>query len=229
MKNRIHAVIFDCDGVIGDTEPLHLVARQIVYARYGFILTREFYIEAMMSRSHEEQMRAASCDPKHSEVIRSEVRNVYNLMRQELLREVPGAADCLRRFGGDFFLAVASTQPRDVVVGVIGQAVGNALLHLFGRNIVSGEDVPNNKPAPDVYLKTAELLGIAPANCVAIEDSVPGVKAAKAAGMRCIGFMGEFSTRQSLLGAGADIVAEGHHQINRETVESLSLGVVSYI
>jgi len=96
---------------------------------------------------------------------------------------MPGVPDVPKRLFVDGYpLAVASSSEPEVIAAVI-QALG--LRGLF-RAVVSAEEVPHGKPAPDVFLEAARRLDVAPARCLVIEDSAAGVRAAKAAGMTCV-------------------------------------------
>ena len=99
-------------------------------------------------------------------------------------------------------LAVASSSSLyniDLVLKAIG-------LKQYFSLVVSGEQVPRNKPFPDIYLKTAELLNMAPGECIVVEDSANGVRSAKAAGMFCIGFRNMSSGYQDI--SPADVIVD---------------------
>jgi HAD superfamily hydrolase (TIGR01509 family) len=95
---------------------------------------------------------------------------------------LPGAVDAARRLAAAFVLGLASSSNRELIDAVL-EAGGIA--DLF-KATVSSEEVPAGKPAPDVYLEVARRLAVEPADCIAIEDSRNGIRAAKAAGMSCV-------------------------------------------
>jgi HAD superfamily hydrolase (TIGR01509 family) len=130
---------------------------------------------------------------------------------------IPGAADAVRRLGGRWPLAVASSSPRELIELVIELAgLGDCF-----EAVVSSAEVARGKPAPDVYLRACELLAVPPRRTVAIEDSGPGVDSARAAGMPVILIPGrEFPPPAEVLEA-ADLVLDSIGQLDVETVESL--------
>jgi HAD superfamily hydrolase (TIGR01509 family) len=95
---------------------------------------------------------------------------------------LPGAVETLRRLAAELPLGLASSSNREVIDAVLA---AGGIAGLFDAT-VSSEEVARGKPAPDVYLETARRLGAAPARCAAVEDSHNGIRAAKAAGMRCV-------------------------------------------
>src|SRR6201999_4098010 len=95
---------------------------------------------------------------------------------------LPGALDAVKRLAQSFTLGLASSSNRELIDAVLD---AGGVRDLFAAT-VSSEEVARGKPAPDVYLEAARRLGVAPEDCVAIEDSHNGIRAAKAAGLRCI-------------------------------------------
>jgi HAD superfamily hydrolase (TIGR01509 family) len=100
----------------------------------------------------------------------------------EELPVVPGAVEAVRRLAGSFRLGLASSSNRSLIDTVLA---ATGLAHLF-EAVVSSEEVPRGKPAPDVYLEAARQLGVAPEGAAAVEDSANGIRSAHAAGMRVI-------------------------------------------
>jgi HAD superfamily hydrolase (TIGR01509 family) len=120
---------------------------------------------------------------------------------QGKLQPVSGVVDFIRAAADKGIkLAVATSADRfkmDVNLKVIGLDA-----HIFDA-LITGSDIQRKKPAPDIFLKAAECMGVAPENCVVFEDAVSGVQAAKAAGCRCVGVTTSFSC-DLLMDAGAD-------------------------
>jgi HAD superfamily hydrolase (TIGR01509 family) len=180
----IEAVIFDLDGVIVDTEQVwDDVREQLVRERGG--RWHDGAQAAMMGMSstewsrylHEELGLAASPQELNDEVVRRMLQRY-----REHLPLIEGAVAAVRRLAGEFTLAVASSSNRPLIEAVLTEA---GIANLFAA-VVSSEEVARGKPAPDVYLEAAHLLGVEPRHCAAVEDSSNGIRSAHAAGMRVI-------------------------------------------
>jgi mannitol-1-/sugar-/sorbitol-6-/2-deoxyglucose-6-phosphatase len=180
------AIIFDMDGVIIDSEPLWQAAEKTIFQTVGLHLTTEMCYQTMGLRTDQVIRYWYDRQPWTGKTIAQ--------MEQELLIEVgglmrregqamPGLYEILREISGSGWrCAIASSSPRSLIQTVVEKlALGE-----FFEAIYSGYDVPYGKPDPAVYLAAAQGLGIAPSNCVAIEDSFAGVQSAKAAGMKVI-------------------------------------------
>jgi len=182
----VMALIFDMDGVIVDSNPIHREAWEGYNRRLG-IETTERMQERMYGKRNDQIIR----DYMGEHLTDAEVLE-HGAAKERLYREmiapklekyiVPGVREFLARHH-DLPMAVASNaEPANVTF--ILQAAG---LAPFFRVIVDGHQVRNPKPAPDIYFKTAELLRVAPDDCVVFEDSYSGVQAALAAGMQVVG------------------------------------------
>lgn len=179
------AVIFDMDGVIVDSEPRHERAFLEVVREIGFGETSALRFEDYIGRSDNELWVdfVAKCRPRQS------VEELLDLKRTRVLelirREQPlfdGLPELVAKLAGSYLLAVASGSERAVIDAVL--ALGG--LRAFFPVAVTASDVRAGKPAPDIFLRTAELLGTNPSDCWVIEDSKPGIAAGLAAGMRVI-------------------------------------------
>ncbi len=204
----IEAVIFDMDGVIIDSEPLHREAFYHMAARLGFDMSREEY-DQFIGRSAISQWQYAVDTYGVSYPAHSLAMEQVAMFMDQL--DVPGKAkpspglDCILNFIGSrkMLSGLASSNDRPVVEKVV---------RLFGldrylKAIVSADDAANAKPAPDVFLLAAQKLGVMPANCLVIEDASNGVAAAKAAGMVCVGYKNQNSGEQDL--RAADYLVHG--------------------
>jgi HAD superfamily hydrolase (TIGR01509 family) len=183
------AVIFDNDGLLLDTEQAWTRAEVTLFARRGreFTLEHKRYILGSSREVAERKLEEMLELPSHGPELLEELRE---LVMAEVLRgapPLPGAAELvaeLRTLGVP--VGLASNSPREFV---------DLALRLAGMNgafdvTVAGDEVPLPKPAPDVYLRAAELLATPPQDCVALEDSNTGVAAARAARMLVIGVPG---------------------------------------
>ena len=179
----ITSIIFDLDGLLADTERLHCMAYQDAFRAHGAAVTDHEYAEHWVrsGRGITEWLseRGLTLDPI---ALRAQKSRFYlNLLISEL-RPMEGALTLLERVHNRKKLALASSSYPDSVEGVLA---GLGIAHYF-QVIVTGLDVPQVKPAPDIFLAAAEQLGATPSQCVVLEDAEKGVIAASRAGMRCI-------------------------------------------
>jgi HAD superfamily hydrolase (TIGR01509 family) len=191
----IRAVIFDFDGVIANSEPLHFTAFRGVLAEEGVTLTAEEYYAQYLGYDDIGVFRAVSRDRGLSwnvDLVTGLVdRKAVRLERLEQERSIlfPGAEQAIRRLAATLPLAIASGALRAEILRVLNHAG----LSQYFRAVVAAEDTPASKPAPDPYLRAVSLLGtaigqpLAPCECVAVEDSQWGLESARAAGLRTIG------------------------------------------
>lgn len=197
------ALIYDMDGVIVDSEIIHMKAETILLARYG-ITANEALL--MPYRGTSDKTMFEDIKEKYDAAydVAGIVAEKDDLMR-ELLRteelvpiagalELIAATDALRPRG--IRTAIASSSPHETIAHVT-QTFG--ITNKFDV-IESGAELPMSKPDPTIYLKTAELLGVAPADCLVIEDAAVGAQAALRAGMTCIGFCSPHSGTQDFTG-----------------------------
>jgi HAD superfamily hydrolase (TIGR01509 family) len=204
----ISAVIFDCDGVLVDSEILAHEVEIEVLQSIGLHYDRHEFTQRFMGMSDAAFFAALDDDGK-SRLGRSIVDEIRGPMDEKLqkavaerLVEVPGAARAVKVVRGAKAVASSSTLGRlRIKLGKTG------LWQSFDPHIYSAEHVKRAKPAPDLFLHAAAELGVAPHECLVIEDSVNGVIAGRAAGMRVWGFGGgghmteRIATRLSEVGA----------------------------
>jgi beta-phosphoglucomutase len=190
----LKAIIFDCDGVIADTEPIHMSAFGRVLTEEGIALTREDYFahylalddRGCFTRAFAERGASFTRD-QVNELIRRKAGYVEQLMQADL-QLLPGAAEFIRRAAECYPLAVASGALRAEIETVVNYG---GLRDCF-RVIVSAEDVARSKPYPDPFIKALDLLNlpitdrVEPGECLVIEDSIHGIHAAHQAKMRCL-------------------------------------------
>lgn len=191
MSARYRAVVWDVDGVLIDSEPLHLENLVRVCGRYGYAFD-EVDNRRWLGKSFAEMWRmmpelrrlGRSYDELLGELLDYYVARVHAGMARPPAPEV--VAGLARRGVPQ---AVASSSPRRIVDANIA-AVG-VTAHLGAS--VAIDDVAHGKPAPDLYLAAAERLGVAPGDCLAVEDTGTGVAAAKAAGLGVIAWPNEMT------------------------------------
>ena len=183
------ALIFDCDGTLVDTAPVHLAAVRQAIEPQGHRIPADWYMaragltpDALLDALESE---AAMLGNPTSPLDRNRIFASYNdLFRDSLhqIREVEAVAALARTWHGKVPLAVASNGRRANVEASLGTA---GLLSLFDH-LVAAEDVAHGKPAPDVFLEAARRMQVEPIDCVVLEDSDEGITAATAAGMRVV-------------------------------------------
>jgi HAD superfamily hydrolase (TIGR01509 family) len=178
------AVIFDLDGVLIDSEQLWNQAKQELVRAVGG-RWRDDASVAMLGMSSPEwsaYMRNELAVPLTAEQINREVVARMERMLRDRLPLLPGAVESVEALAARWPLGLASSANREIIQLVLGLS---GLSGAF-RTVVSSEEVPRGKPAPDVYLEAARKLGVRPERCVAVEDSSNGLRAAAAAGMTVI-------------------------------------------
>ena len=197
-------VIFDCNGVLVDSEPIASAVLAQAFTRAGIPLSADTVARRFHGRRLADIFNAVEAatgkklPPAFASVVTVETLRRF---RTEL-RALPHVARALTWIRGP--KAVASSSPFDrmrVSLDVAG------LLQFFGSRLFSASDVARGKPAPDLFQFAAARMQVNPADCIVVEDSVPGVAAAVAAGMTAIGFVGGSQTpgrlARDLIGAGA--------------------------
>jgi beta-phosphoglucomutase len=180
-----YAVLWDMDGVLVDSGDLHRRAWRRFLAAQGRPASDEIF-EQGFGRPNEQVLPAYFGDLTEAEIRRlSEGKEACyrDLVRAEGAPSTPGALDWMARFAqAGMRQALATSGPRanaELIVERMG-------IRPYLSAIVTSEDVALGKPHPDVFLCTAARVGVPPSRCLVIEDSVHGVRAARAAGMRCL-------------------------------------------
>lgn len=195
-------LVFDCDGVLVDSEELAWTAWRDALEPFGIEVTGD-EVAALSGRTEADAYTYFSTRgplPPYDEFWPVLGENIYRVFEcsLEAFEDAVDTLDVLHRKGRA--LAVASSSPRRR----LDLSLASTGLARFFPVVVAGDDVERGKPAPDIYLRAAELLGVDPSGCVAVEDAPSGIAAAKAAGMRVIAVQrGFFET--SALGA-ADVI-----------------------
>jgi HAD superfamily hydrolase (TIGR01509 family) len=179
------AVIFDMDGIIVNSEPIHKKAFYEVLDEIGFGHNHGLSFDDYVGRSDFVMWEdfVARHKPRQSlpELLKLKRDRVIASL-QETQPFFPGLVPLVKSLAGKYALAVASGSERLVVEAVLGLQG----LHRFFPVVVTAGDVAHGKPAPDIFLHTARLLQVKPEECWVIEDSKPGVESGLAAGMRVI-------------------------------------------
>jgi beta-phosphoglucomutase len=190
----LRAIVFDFDGVIANSEPLHYQAFRDVLAVEGVTLGEADYYARYLGYDDAGAFAAVGSDHNRpwtsSDIAGFVARKADQMTELERNATVlfPGAADTVRR--------VAAAMPIAIASGALGHEIRRVLdrenLTEYFSAIVAAEDTGRSKPAPDPYLRAVELLresipGLQPAHCVAVEDSAWGLESARVAGLRTLG------------------------------------------
>ena len=219
MKNS-KAVIFDMDGVLADTEPIYMGITLDLLAKLEVPLPPEElfeYVGIPVRQMWSEIRSRFQIHKSLAELIRLEKdRQLQYLRYIKQLPEVPGVRNLLEELAQmGTFMAVASSSSRDIVDLILSKLA----IYRFFAATVSGKDVAQGKPAPEIFLKAAADLGVEPRHCIVIEDSPPGIAGAKAAGMICVGFANPNSGRLDL--SDADLILDDFSPESRLKVKGL--------
>ncbi|MBE2184002.1 MAG: HAD family phosphatase [Anaerolineae bacterium] len=176
------AVIFDMDGLLVDSEPVWEIVEHRLLGKRGKVLTDDIRMPLIGLRMDDfwRGLRAALEIPDAEEILIAEAVNSFVSMIPGSVPVRPGAGQIIQYLiDRRVPIAIASSSPMAVIDGVVAEHLWDAYFPVR----VTGDEVPEGKPAPDIYLEAARRLGANPANCLALEDSRNGARAAAAAGM----------------------------------------------
>jgi len=193
----IDLVIFDCDGVLVDTERIAVRVDVRVLAELGWTMTEAEVVERFMGRSDAHfvsEVEAHLGRPLPGDW-ETPYQSWYRRAFEAELTPVDGIVEALDAITLPTCVASSGTHERiRFTLGLTG------LYPRFDGRIFSVQDVVNGKPAPDLFLHAAKSMGVEPARCIVVEDSRYGVAAARAAGMRALGYAGGLTPRAWLEG-----------------------------
>jgi beta-phosphoglucomutase len=206
------ALIFDMDGVLVDSEPLHKRAKEQAFGEFGIVLSDEVY-DSYKGRPDATMMpeilTARGWSAERIEQLASRKRQIYEGIEHEL-RTVPGAKDFVEWAATRYKIALATSataRNRAATLKLLG------IVDCF-RAVVDASGHTRPKPDPEVFLVAMRELGVGPADCWIIEDSVNGLRAAKAAGSIAVAITTTFD-RKVLANAGADVVVNSYAELRR--------------
>ena len=202
---KIEAVLFDCDGVLVDSEPITLRVMTASFNAIGFPLSYEQVVQRFLGKSLPEEIPAIEAElgrPLPSDFV-ARFRADRNVALEREIVAIPGVADLIYKLQSlDIPFAVASGADCAKMRITLGKT---GLLPYFEDVMVGSDMVAHTKPAPDVYLKAAQILNVDPRRCIVIEDTPTGTHAGLAAGAKVYGFS-RFTDAQLLLAAGVTSV-----------------------
>lgn len=217
----LKAVIFDMDGVIIDSEPVHLKLEQKMFRELGINVTKEehySYIGTTSNYMWEDIRNKHGVTKVLEELVKNDRDTYFNhlISKENEMILIDGVKEFIKELHKNGVkLAIASSSPLNVIEAVAG---------IFGIDeyfdiLVSGDYVEKSKPEPDIFLYAAKKLGVSPEDCIVVEDSHNGVLAAKKAGMSCIGYMNPASGTQDI--SMADLVVDCFSKVNCKSVFNL--------
>lgn len=229
VSPMLRAVIFDCDGVIVDSEPHHLKAFKEVLAEEGIPMsTEEYFLKylAMDDKGCFEAVLREHKRPVDNKILKRLIirkMEIYRRLSKQELILYPGVVDLVRELQGKVRLAIASGAFR----GEVKFALDKGGMRDAFPVLVTAQDVRNGKPHPEAFqtalaqinqMKPVPSPPIRPDECLVIEDSLHGVEGAKAAGMKCLAVTNSYPKEKL---AHADRVVESLQSIQPQDLEKL--------
>lgn len=217
-KRQIEGVIFDMDGLMVDSEPVWDRARAALAAQYGKSWTTADHHNVMGVSTAEwteymiNHFEATMPPAEMQKLVIDQMVDMYN----EQIPFFPGAVELVQTVAANYPTGLASGSPRQLIDIVTGYAAFEGCFQV----ILSADEIGKGKPAPDVYLATAERMGIDPAKCACLEDSGFGILSGKAAGMMVIAVPDDrFPPADEYL-AKADIVLDSLADFSLDLLEN---------
>ena len=225
MSGALQAIVFDFDGVIADSEPLHLRAFQRAFADAGLTLTAQDYYSRYLGFDDAGVFAAVSQDcgaaltaDQIATLVAKKGEYVQESLRAgEIL--FPGAADFIRQAAAAVPIAIASGAQRHEIEEILD---ATQLRSYFVTIVAAGETV-RGKPAPDPYARAFQLLqrsngATTPDRCVAVEDSRWGLESARGAGLRCVGVTNSYPAADL---PGAELIVGGLNTLTIQMLDEL--------
>jgi beta-phosphoglucomutase family hydrolase len=214
---ELEAVIWDMDGVLADTAPYHLLAWQETFAKRGIKFTKEDFMRGFGIRNDAiiRNVLGEKTTKAEIETIAQEKEATFRRIIGKDIKPLPGVLELLGQLQDrGIKMAIASS----TVIENIRLIVGSLGIEKYFEVIITGHDVTEGKPSPQVFLKAAQRLGADPKNCLVFEDAVAGVKAAKRAGMHCVAITSSHP-REKL--AEADLILDSLEEVSVKDLEKL--------
>jgi HAD superfamily hydrolase (TIGR01509 family) len=198
MVSPFDLVVFDCDGVLVDSERLAIRIEAEILSRLGWPLTEADIVERFVGRSASHMQSEIELHLGRRIDWELEFETRYRQVFEQELEPVPGVVEALDRISGATCVASSGSHEKiQFTLGITG------LLARFQGRIFSADDVEHGKPAPDIFLHAATHMGVLPQRCAVVEDSISGVTAGLAAGMTVFAYAGGVTSASRLALEGA--------------------------
>lgn len=196
---QVKAVIFDMDGVIIDSEPIHSRVKMDTFAHFGIAFNEADLVHYMGRTSdaifRETLAKCGRTDIKPEDMAAYKHAHYLEILQSGEIAPVEGSVELIKSLheaGTPLALATSSN------VRVMNTVLDSFGIRPYFNSILSGGELPESKPNPAIYLISAERLGVDPADCLVIEDTTNGILAAKRAGMYCVAYRNPHSGKQDL-------------------------------
>ncbi len=216
----IQTVIFDMDGVIVDTEPVHHYAYNQHFKQLNIDVSPEMYASftGNSTKNTYEKLKANFDILEEIPNLVETKRNLFNAAfdSKEDLYLIDGVEDLIKELHSKGMQLVLASSSANVT---IDRVFTRFKLHQYFTHLVSGEDFPNSKPHPAIFQHAAKLSKTPVENCIVIEDSTNGILAAKAAGIYCIGYDSVNTKLQDY--SKADRVIKDFSEVNFEIIKNI--------
>jgi len=196
---QVKAVIFDMDGVIIDSEPIHSRVKMDTFAHFGIAFNEEDLARYMGRTSgaifKETLAKCGRTDIQPEDMAAYKHAHYLEILQSGEIAPVAGSVELIKSlYAAGLPLALATSSN----VRVMNTVLDSFGIRKYFTSILSGGELPESKPNPAIYLISAERLGTAPADCLVIEDTTNGILAAKRAGMYCVAYRNPNSGKQDL-------------------------------
>jgi len=216
----LKAVLFDMDGVIVDTEPLHKKAYYLMFNFYNITVSEELF-ESFTGQSTInvcKQLCASFNLDISANTLMAKKREYFKelFFNDPDLKLIDGVLDLIKNYYNNGIALVLASSASMLT---INNVFSKFKLDSYFKAKISGADLKASKPHPEIFIKAAELSGFSRAECIVIEDSTSGIKAAKSAGIYCVGYNSLHSKNQNY--SLADMVVDNFYPLHYERISSL--------